>query len=514
MELAYTSSKAAERGLLQVSGEGCTLTHESGEAITFGPGRAARRRRTRLSLIASDGLALYAAMLAATYLRFGALDALVAFEDATVYLTFWQLGLIVAPLWMVFLASEGLYDPQRLSWGSGELSRVARSLSLGVVGFIVLTYVLKLAGLSRAWTLLAWLFAVVFVIGGRAVLRIWSARQHMRGKSLRPTLIVGSNAEAADIIRVLGGSRAEGLRAIGCLASSQAERLSLDFCAPEVPCLGTARELAQVVEEHDIDTVIIASSAFDHDVLARMIAEVRELDLDVNISSGLFEVLTSRVSVREVSGVPLITVHGLVMSRTNRVIKRIFDVTLAAAIILVGLPVWLVIITLIRLTSPGPTFYVQERIGRDGKTFGMYKFRSMVADADARLSQLASANEASGPLFKMKDDPRVTAVGKWMRKFSVDEFPQLINVLKGEMSLVGPRPPLPREVTSYTQYDWRRLEVVPGMTGLWQVSGRSSLTFEEMVRLDLFYIENWSVTLDLALLARTVPAVLFARGAY
>jgi len=169
---------------------------------------------------------------------------------------------------------------------------------------------------------------------------------------------------------------------------------------------------------------------------------------------------------------------------------------------------------LIKLTSSGPVFYGQTRVGRAGEHFQMLKFRSMYSDADARLSELSSANEASGPLFKMKDDPRVTAIGRWLRKFSIDEFPQLINVLKGEMSLVGPRPPLPNEVERYTSRDWRRLEVVPGMTGLWQVSGRSSLTFDEMVALDLFYIENWSVALDITLMYRTIPAVLFARGAY
>lgn len=464
--------------------------------------------------MASDTVALYLAMLVATLVRFGSFSEPVSFEDATVRLAFWQLGIIVVPMWVAFLGAEGLYDPQRLSWGSGELTRVARALSLGVVGFIVLTYVLKLAGLSRAWTLLAWVFAVMFVIAGRAAIRVWSARQHMHGKMLRPTLIVGSNAEAADIIRVLKASRAEGLVPVGCLASSQAERLSLDFCAPHVPCLGTARELAEVIATNDIDTVIIASSAFDHDVLARMIAEVRELDLDVNISSGLFEVLTSRVLVREVGGVPLITVRGLAMSRANLITKRAFDLVVSMAIIGIGLPIWLLIMLLIKTTSAGSVFYTQARIGRAGEPFGMYKFRSMVADADARRAEIEGANEASGPLFKMKDDPRVTAVGKWMRKFSIDEFPQLLNVLKGEMSLVGPRPPLPAEVAQYTPHDWRRLEVVPGMTGLWQVSGRSSLTFDEMVRLDLFYIENWSVTLDLALLGRTVPAVLFARGAY
>ena len=186
----------------------------------------------------------------------------------------------------------------------------------------------------------------------------------------------------------------------------------------------------------------------------------------------------------------------------------------SGAICLVGLPVWLILACAVKLTSPGPVLYAQERVGKAGKRFGMYKFRSMYADADARLHEVQSTNEASGPLFKMKDDPRVTSIGSWLRKYSLDEFPQLLNVLKGDMSLVGPRPPLPREVASYSVGDWRRLDVPPGMTGLWQVSGRSSLTFDEMVRLDLFYIENWSVGFDITLILRTIPAVLFARGAY
>jgi len=166
------------------------------------------------------------------------------------------------------------------------------------------------------------------------------------------------------------------------------------------------------------------------------------------------------------------------------------------------------------IDSRGPVFYRQTRVGKDGAEFGMFKFRSMYRDADQRLKELEAQNEASGPLFKMKNDPRVTRVGKWMRKFSIDEFPQLLNVLRGEMSLVGPRPPLPRETVQYTDRHWRRMVVPPGMTGLWQVSGRSSLTFDEMIRLDLYYIENWSVGFDLSLLMRTIPAVLFARGAY
>lgn len=479
--------------------------------------RSARKRRRllmRFWLLAGDVFSIALAVVLATGWRFGDVLTYVSFEGADSEILFLSVGALLIPIWIALLWSEGLYDLEKTSLATGELGRVARALSLGVVALILLTYVLKLAGLSRAWTLLLWLLAVLIVLAVRAIERGVVEYARRKGRYLRPTLVVGSNAEAADIVRILRASRAEGLVPIGCLASSQAERLALDWCAEDVPCLGDARQLRDTVLAYGIDTVVIASSAFDHDVLGRMLAELRSTDVDVNVSSGLFEVLTSRVIVREIGGVPLITIKGISLSRGRVLTKRVFDLSLALGIVIVGMPVWLVVIAAIKLTSPGPVFYRQERVGRAGARFGMLKFRSMVVDAEARLAELTAQNQASGPLFKMKDDPRVTSVGRWMRKFSIDEFPQLINVITGEMSLVGPRPPLPSEVVRYTEHDWRRLEVVPGMTGLWQVSGRSSLTFDEMVRLDLFYIENWSVSLDVSLLVRTLPAVLFARGAY
>jgi len=459
-------------------------------------------------------MAILGATLLATRLRFGSLTAPVAFESPELHISFWQLALVVVLLWVSLLALTGLYDLDRVTWGLSETGRIARALSMGVVVLILATFIARLPGLSRAWTLLAWVLSIAMVLTARAILAIVVAVVHRRGRFMRGVLVVGSNAESADIIRILRQNPEAGLVPIGCLASSQAEKLGLDFCSGDIPVLGTAREVAEMVQATDADCVVIASSAFDHDVLARIIAELRAVDVDVHISSGLFEVLTSRVVVNEIAGVPLITVKGISLSRGNLLVKRVFDLTVAGLIVLLGLPIWATIAALIKLTSPGPVFYGQTRVGRAGERFEMLKFRSMYVDADARLAELTAVNEASGPLFKMKDDPRVTSIGKWLRKFSFDEFPQLINVLKGEMSLVGPRPPLPREVELYSVKDWRRLEVVPGMTGLWQVSGRSSLTFDEMVALDLFYIENWSVALDVTLMFRTVPAVLFARGAY
>lgn len=465
-------------------------------------------------LVVLDGLAVLAAALLATYAKFGSFTAQVSFEKPDVHVDFWQLALVLVPLLVLFMALAGLYDLDRVSWGLSETGKIARSLALGFVTLILATYLAKLPGLSRAWTLLTFLFALLAVLLFRGLFALAVAIAHRKGKLMRSAIVVGSNAESADIIRVLRHSPEAGIIPIGCLASSQADRLTLDYCGDDVPVLGTARDIMRSVADAGADTVIIASSAFDHDVLARMIAELRNFDVDVHISSGLFEVLTSRVIVSEIAGVPLITVKGISLTRTNLLVKRVFDLVVASIAVFVGMPLWLAIAALIKVTSRGPVFYRQTRVGRSGATFQMLKFRSMFMDAERRLADLQSTNEASGPLFKMKHDPRVTSVGRWLRKFSLDEFPQLINVLRGEMSLVGPRPPLPGEVERYSAHDWRRLEVVPGMTGLWQVSGRSGLTFDEMVRLDLFYIENWSVSLDITLMLRTIPAVLFARGAY
>jgi exopolysaccharide biosynthesis polyprenyl glycosylphosphotransferase len=364
------------------------------------------------------------------------------------------------------------------------------------------------------WTIYTFGLSVVFVSAGRFGVRSVLRSLRRRGTFLRRTLVVGSNAEAAKIIRLLKKTPETGLVPMGCIASSRADHLSLDFCGGEVPNLGETADLARIVNEFKVDTVVVASSAFDHDGVSRIIGQLRGINVTTHVSSGLFEILTRRVIVRELAGVPLITVKAVSLSRGNLAMKRVFDLVGASVGVLFGMPLWLAIALAVKSESKGSVFYKQARIGQGGRLFGMYKFRSMCHDADARLGELVDENEASGPLFKMKNDPRVTRVGSWMRKYSVDEFPQLLNVLRGEMSLVGPRPPLPGETAQYNEVHWRRMEVPPGMTGLWQVSGRSSLTFEEMVRLDLYYIENWSVGFDTSLILRTIPAVLFARGAY
>lgn len=476
------------------------------------PVQPSRLRVLPAVLLAVDALALLGAASLATFAYYGTLLGGVPFGHGAVPAL--ETVVEIVAVWLPFLAFAGMYTPAQ-TWGSGEFSRAVRAVAAGTAAYVLLRFTLGVGTPPRLWLVAAWAMATVALVGERLVGRRITSRMHAEGRLLRRTLIVGTNSEAAGVVNALAGRRLDGFMPVGCLASSLKDRLSLDYTAPVVPTLGSARDIVRILLEHEIHTVVVVSSAFDHEVLERIIGELADTDAEVYLSSSLADVLTSRVSVREVAGIPLIALRGISLSPANLFVKRTFDLAVALTIVVVGMPLWLVVAGLIKLTSRGPIFYVQERIGLRGKPFGMYKFRSMVAGADGRLDEVRAAYHISaGPIFKIREDPRVTPIGRWMRRFSVDEFPQLINVIRGEMSLVGPRPPIPDETVYYDDYQWRRLEVVPGMTGLWQVSGRSDLTFEDMVGLDLFYIGNWRLALDLSILARTLPAVLAAKGAW
>lgn len=487
------------------------------KADEFGrfPSRERRRKVVAAALLVSDAVMLVLSALAATLVRYDHFE--IVLQTGGRDLSPLRLGqtLVVVLTLLGFLAMRRLYDLDHLGWGSGEFIRVAQSLTSGVIAVVIGSFLLGQASVSREWVVLALLLSMVLVTSGRLASRLLQGALSKRLPwLLRPTLIVGSNMEAAEIARVLCSDTKSGLVPVGCLSSSQMDKLSFDYCEPFVPVLGTARDLVRVVTTTGIDSVVIVASAFDYEILKRMIVDLRDVPVGVHLSSGLSDILSSRIVVRALNGVPVISVNGASRSRLNLLVKRTFDLVVGAVIILAGMPLWIAIASMIKLTSPGPVFYRQERVGKNGRLFGMFKFRTMVDHADEHIHELLDLNEADGPLFKIADDPRLTGVGKWLRKFSLDEFPQLLNVMTGEMSLVGPRPPLESETLTYSDQDRRRLEVVPGMTGLWQVSGRSNLAFNEMVRLDVFYIDNWSVTLDLSLLARTLPAILTARGAY
>ena len=279
--------------------------------------------------------------------------------------------------------------------------------------------------------------------------------------------------------------------------------------------LGDLDEVADVVSRYEVDTVaVLPCPELDGPALRRLGWDLEKTAAELLLAPAVTEIVGTRVQIRPVSGLPLLHMERPELTGIRRLTKELFDRTAAAFGVLFLLPVLLGVALAVRATSRGPVFFRQERVGRDGRTFSMLKFRSMVVGADRLVEQLAADSDGNGVLFKKKDDPRITRVGKFMRRYSLDELPQLLNVLRGEMSLVGPRPPLPTEVERYGFDMHRRFLVKPGLTGLWQVSGRSDLSWDDSVRIDVRYVENWSLTFDFMILWKTVGAVLRGSGAY
>jgi exopolysaccharide biosynthesis polyprenyl glycosylphosphotransferase len=273
--------------------------------------------------------------------------------------------------------------------------------------------------------------------------------------------------------------------------------------------------LGKILEEQErMHTIFIALPVNMHGQIMALLSVARRHHVKAQVVPDLLQMSLNRVEFINMAGIPMLGAREMRISRAGRIAKRVLDL---AIVILLGIPALLLAVVIaiaVRLDSPGPVFYSGVRVGPKSKLFDMYKFRSMVLGAEEQKEALKERNEADGPIFKIKDDPRLTKVGRWLRRSSLDELPQLYNVLLGQMSLVGPRPPLPEEVAEYKQWQRQRLSVIGGITGLWQVSGRSDLTFDELCLLDIYYIENWSLTLDMRILLQTIPHALFGRGAY
>ena len=282
----------------------------------------------------------------------------------------------------------------------------------------------------------------------------------------------------------------------------------------DLPVLGTFEGLPRVLETYKVDELIVTDSDLEAEQLLRLSDEAQRGGVKVRIAAKTTELLTQRSEYVPGQGVPLFELRQPAFAGTDWLVKRAFDLSVSVFVVLGGLPLWLMITFAIKLSSPGPIFYRDRRVGLGEREFGMLKFRTMVADAAERQLELERSNEVGGALFKIRDDPRVTGVGRVLRRFSLDEIPQVLNVLRGEMSLVGPRPLPVRDYLLLQDWHRRRYRVLPGMTGLWQISRRSSLTFDDLVRLDFYYIESWNVWLDITILAKTIPAVLSRRGAY
>jgi len=406
---------------------------------------------------------------------------------------------------------EGAYDVRRGRPLFDDLYGLVNATTTAIMLLVVLVFFYRRLFYSRMIFIYAGLLILLLLGLARLVRWYVLARLRQAGQGVDRVLIIGAGEVGRAVMRNLIAQPDLGYRVIGFLDDDPAK--SAADIGP-IKALGSLDHLPQAVRENDIAQVIITLPWQYHRKTVRLVAEAEQSGVRARVVPDLFQLSLGGVDVEAINGIPLISVKETALTGFNLALKRAVDLTLTVLAIVLLSPVWLIIAVAIKLDSRGPVFFRQERIGRGGKPFTVFKFRSMYHDAEARMAELRAHNEADGPLFKMRADPRRTRVGRFIRKTSLDEWPQLINVLRGEMSVVGPRPGLRCEVEQYQPWHHKRLEVLPGITGLWQVSGRSNLTFDEMVMLDIYYAENWSLGLDLQIMIRTVPQLVFGDGAY
>jgi exopolysaccharide biosynthesis polyprenyl glycosylphosphotransferase len=470
------------------------------------------RYRRRLYLI--DALVALIAGCLAFAVRFG--------PQVTPYLRGYAVLSAALPLAFVLaLAANRAYDKRYLFVGTEEYQRILRAGLALTATLAMVSYACEIR-LARGYVIVALPLVTVLCLGARFAYRKTLHRKRKRhGACMRRVVVAGHELAVVAIARQLRRERYHGLKVVGaCLPAgfrpgAGAAEGFRDGQIGDLPLLGTFDDVADAVRRAGADTVLVLSCPeLDGHALRRLAWRLETDDIDLIVSSSLIDVAGDRTTVRPFDGLPMLHVEHPTLSGARRLVKAVFDRVGAAVLLAVLSPVLAGIALAIRVDSAGPVLFRQIRVGKDGREFEMYKFRTMHTDAEARLDQLRHLNESDGVLFKMRDDPRVTRVGRWLRRLSLDELPQLLNVFAGGMSFVGPRPPLPAEVAAYPDDVRRRLVVKPGMTGLWQVSGRSDLPWEEAVRLDLRYVENWSLSLDLVILLRTLSAVTRGAGAY
>lgn len=457
-------------------------------------------RYRRMALAVDAGSAALAGLLALAF-RFGAYTST----------TYAILTTIVPAVWLILVALQRGYEFRFLGTGPDEYRRVATAGLMLFTVMAVVSYTIQYE-LSRMYVLVAVPGTVLLTLGSRQLLRGWIYRARVRGRGLQKVLVVGRADAAVAVIEKLDHEPWHGLVAVGACVPPAGPQVSH---VHGVPVVGDPNQILEAVDELKVHVVAVVSHPdLSGQALRRLGWALEERNVELVVSPGIIEVAGPRLSIRPVAGLSLLHLERPAISGARRIGKDVFDKVAGLFLTLTAMPVMTVIAIAVKVTSPGPVLFRQTRIGVDGSEFTMLKFRSMVVDAEARKADLASMNEGNDVLFKMKKDPRVTKVGGVIRRFSLDELPQLLNVVRGDMSLVGPRPPLPEEVAGYNNDATRRLRVRPGLTGLWQVSGRSDLSWEESLRLDLRYVDNWTLALDLAILWRTLRAVLKGSGAY
>jgi exopolysaccharide biosynthesis polyprenyl glycosylphosphotransferase len=418
-------------------------------------------------------------------------------------------NVIVIASWLALFAGMGLYDAQRLVNALDELVMVLQAVAMGTVLAVFAAFLLKVPT-QRSWVLTAWIGCTLAVLITRLLHRRILRGLRASGIMVSRMLIVGASSEARELCRAIVRAPHLGFRVVGFLDGSGPAGMTAGDGSPDI--VGETSCLREAVPLFQVDAVLVASGSVEPATAERVYRDLQGVPVDLYLSTGLLGVAASRAVVERFDGIPLIGLRPVDLSGFQSMLKRGFDVAVSGLAIVALAPVFLLCALAIRLSSPGPVLFRQERVGRDGQVFKMHKLRSMTVDAADRLASLRDLNEADGPIFKLREDPRVTGIGGWLRSWSLDELPQLFDVLRGDMSLVGPRPLPTYEVDPRDSLARDRLRVRPGMTGLWQVSGRHRLSYEEMVHHDLFYIGNWSLSMDLLIVLRTIIVALRRSG--
>ncbi|MCX2965391.1 sugar transferase [Gordonia aquimaris] len=417
--------------------------------------------------------------------------------------------------WVLTLRAFHTLDRRVVGSGSQEYSRIVTAC-LSVFGVLAMLDLLFRLNIARGFLALALPIGTAGLLLSRWLWRRRLSKQRAQSRNLEHVLVVGEPGSAVTLMERLMDNPSLGYRVVGiCLPTHTSRRETVAVRGQNVPVLGTFDDVCQSVADAGATTVAITSAeALGHHAMQSLSWDLEGLEVDMVVSPGVVDIAGPRMMLRPVAGLPMLHIDKPRYEGANRFRKALVDRVGSAVLILMISPLLAVVAAAIKLDSPGPVFYRATRVGLNNEPFQMWKFRSMVQDADSLKANLRALNEGSGVLFKMRDDPRVTKVGAFIRRYSIDELPQLFNVLEGTMSLVGPRPPLPDEVERYDGRVARRMLVKPGMTGLWQVSGRSDLSWEESVRLDLSYVENWSIMQDALIMWKTARAVVGKDGAY
>lgn len=475
-------------------------------------GRTSPIRAFQGVLVVGDLVIIALSVTAGHLLKFGFNDPTIQDASGTISLSYLPLSIGLGLVWWLMLSAFHTYRQRLLGSGTEEYQRVFQATFLVFGTLAIASYLLK-AQVARGYFLAVLPIGLVGLFLWRWLARKRLIRLRRGGELTNRVVILGGARTAADMARELRRRRDLGMQVVGACVAGVPEGSTLR--GTSVPVLGDVNSLPAIMTELLADTVVITGSP---DISA---AEIKELSwrLDpvgtqVVLAPSIVDVAGPRVHLRPVDGLSLVEIEIPRFDGSKQVLKRIFDIVVSTVLILLLLPVWIVVPILIWFDDRGPIFFRQIRVGLNGEEFAIWKFRSMRINADAELAALLAAQGTSDkPLFKVDHDPRITRLGAFLRKSSIDELPQLFNVFDGTMSLVGPRPQVPSEVALYDNAAARRLFVKPGVTGLWQVSGRSNLTWEEAVRFDLFYVENWSITGDIQILFRTVKVVFAREGA-